>query len=287
MTVIGYLFFYSSFIAILAIAYYHGKKSAGHGFKSAFLWFNILIAAPVLSALLKNAFAFYFLIFFVGLFIQRRKNKKQLKAISPLQGLVLPDTKLEKPPVTPPKINKPNKARTVIIDTETTGFGFNKGDRIIEIACLELISGIPTGNKFHTRLNPQRYISKGAEAKHGLSREMLKNEPLFAEVAEKLIAFIGASKIIAHNAPFDRGFINSELLRAGYPSYEKDRFLCTLKLARQAYPEERHNKLEDICLRLGVDLSNTKLHSALNDCEVLAEALPLLILKMKNDRNTP
>jgi DNA polymerase-3 subunit epsilon len=160
--------------------------------------------------------------------------------------------------------------REIVFDTETTGLDPYQGDRLVEIGCVELINGFPSGNSFHRYLNPERDMPEGAFKVHGLSIEFLKDKPLFASVCEEFIAFIGDAPLIAHNAMFDLGFINAELERCKRAAIPRDRLIDTLMLARRRYPAGP-NKLDDLCGRFSIDLSRRTKHGALLDAELLAE----------------
>jgi DNA polymerase III subunit epsilon len=160
--------------------------------------------------------------------------------------------------------------REIVLDTETTGLDPFQGHRLIEIGCVELLNGIPSGKAFHRYLNPERMVPAEAFAVHGLSDDFLKDKPLFAEVAQELLAFIGDAPIVAHNALFDLGFLNAELERAGKPTITAARLVDTLLLARRKHPAGP-NRLDDLCLRYGIDNSQRSKHGALLDAELLAE----------------
>jgi len=160
--------------------------------------------------------------------------------------------------------------REIVFDTETTGLDPYQGDRLVEIGCVELINGFPSGNSFHRYLNPERDMPEGAFKVHGLSIEFLKDKPLFASVCDEFIAFIGEAPLIAHNAMFDLGFINAELERCKRAAIPRDRLIDTLMLARRRYPAGP-NKLDDLCGRFSIDLSRRTKHGALLDAELLAE----------------
>jgi DNA polymerase-3 subunit epsilon len=160
--------------------------------------------------------------------------------------------------------------REIVFDTETTGLDPYQGDRLVEIGCVELVNGFPTGNSFHRYLNPERDMPEGAFKVHGLSIEFLKDKPLFADVCDEFIAFIGDAPLIAHNAMFDLGFINAELERCKRAAILRDRLIDTLMLARRRYPAGP-NKLDDLCGRFSIDLSRRTKHGALLDAELLAE----------------
>ena len=166
--------------------------------------------------------------------------------------------------------------REIVIDTETTGLDPLQGDRLVEIGCIEMVNHFPTGHTFHRYLNPERDMPAGAFAVHGLSTEFLRGNPLFIEVAEDFLAFVGNAPLIAHNASFDLGFINAELDRVGKPLIGRDRLVDTLVLARRKFPNAS-NRLDDLCVRLGVDNARRTKHGALLDAELLAEVYLELI----------
>jgi DNA polymerase III subunit epsilon len=166
--------------------------------------------------------------------------------------------------------------REIVLDTETTGLDAYQGDRLVEIGCVELYNKIPTGQSFHCYINPQREMSASAFEVHGLSAEFLKDKPLFAEVADEFLAFIGEAPLVAHNAGFDLGFLNAELERAAKPVIGSERMIDTLLLARRKHPAGP-NRLDDLCLRYGIDNSRRTKHGALLDAEILAEVYIELI----------
>jgi DNA polymerase III subunit epsilon len=159
--------------------------------------------------------------------------------------------------------------RLIALDTETTGLDPATGDRVIEIGCVEVINGIPTGVTFQCYLNPEREVPAAAFAIHGLSGEFLADKPRFAEVAEEFITFIGDAPLIAHNASFDIGFINAELARVTRGPIGADRVVDTLLLARRKHPGGS-NRLDDLCARYGIDNSKRTRHGALLDAQILA-----------------
>jgi DNA polymerase-3 subunit epsilon len=160
--------------------------------------------------------------------------------------------------------------REIVLDTETTGLDPYQGHRLIEIGCIELVNRIPSGQTFHRYVNPQRDVPAEALAVHGLSAEFLADKPLFADIVEDLIAFIGEAPLVAHNASFDLGFINAELERVVRPAIGRDRLIDTLLLARRKFPGGP-NRLDDLCGRFGIDNSRRTKHGALLDAEILAE----------------
>ncbi len=160
--------------------------------------------------------------------------------------------------------------REIVFDTESTGLNPAGGDRLVEIGCVELLNHIPTGRTFHQYINPERAMSADAEAVHGLGDAFLRDKPLFAAVAGPFLAFVADSKLVAHNASFDRGFINMELERAGHAGLPPMRFTDTLALARRRHPGGS-NSLDALCARYGIDNSARTKHGALLDAEILAE----------------
>jgi DNA polymerase-3 subunit epsilon len=166
--------------------------------------------------------------------------------------------------------------REIVLDTETTGLDPFDGHRVVEIGCIELLNGIPTGQSFQCYLNPQREMPAEAFAVHGLSAEFLRDKPEFHEVVEDLLAFIGDAPLVIHNAAFDLAFLNAELDRCGRPSIARERLVDTLLLARRKNPGGP-NRLDDLCLRFGIDNSRRTKHGALLDAEILAEVYVELI----------
>lgn len=162
--------------------------------------------------------------------------------------------------------------RQVVLDTETTGLEVNKGHRIVEIGCVELLERRPTGREFHYYVNPQRAMDEGATAVSGITDDFLVDKPLFADVAEEFLAFIDGAELIAHNASFDMGFLSAEFARLPQPVrvVERVSVLDTLLLAREKYPGQKNN-LDALCKRLGVDNSHRDLHGALLDAQLLAD----------------
>ena len=163
--------------------------------------------------------------------------------------------------------------REVVLDTETTGLNPAEGHRIIEIGCVELINRRETKRNFHQYLNPEREIEDGAYNVHGLSNEFLSDKPRFADIAQDFIDFIKDSELIIHNAPFDVGFINSELKLMGKKWGQVEDYckvFDTLLLAREKHPGQKNN-LDALCKRYDVDNSNRDLHGALLDAEILLD----------------
>ncbi len=161
-------------------------------------------------------------------------------------------------------------SRSILFDTETTGLDPLTGDRLIEIAALELIRDLPTGVVFHRLVDPERDIDADATRVHGLTRADLRGKPRFADIVDELLDFIGGDPLVAHNAMFDFGFLNAELARVGRPSICLTRKVDTLELARTRFPG-LPNSLDALCRRFGIDLSERTSHNALLDCRLLAD----------------
>lgn len=161
--------------------------------------------------------------------------------------------------------------RQIVLDTETTGIGPELGHRVIEIGCVELVDRKLTGRHYHVYLNPEREVDEGAFKVHGISNEFLQDKPLFKDVASEFIHFISGAELIIHNAPFDVGFLNSELKHARLQKSLADYCLIldTLVMAREKHPGQR-NSLDALCKRYDIDNSNRQLHGALLDAEILA-----------------
>ena len=162
--------------------------------------------------------------------------------------------------------------RQIFLDTETTGLYPAQGHRIIEIAAVEMINRRPTSQHFHLYLNPQREIDIAAQEVHGITLEFLQDKPLFAAIAEDFLNFIRGSELIIHNAPFDVGFLNSELGRIGLQPIDTfcDKITDTLRMAKDSRPGQRNN-LDALCRFFGIDNAKRTLHGALLDAELLAE----------------
>ena len=163
--------------------------------------------------------------------------------------------------------------RQIILDTETTGLSWERGNRVVEIGCVEYVERRPSGRTFHVYLKPDCQFEQGAQEVTGLTLEFLADKPAFADVAEEFIAFIEGAELIIHNAAFDVGFLDNELRLLG-PQYGRLADRCTVEdtllLARQRYPGQR-NSLDALCKRLGVDNSHRQLHGALLDAQLLAD----------------
>ncbi|MDX2157793.1 MAG: DNA polymerase III subunit epsilon [Hyphomicrobiaceae bacterium] len=160
--------------------------------------------------------------------------------------------------------------REIVLDTETTGLDAKGGDRLIEVGCVEIVNRIPTGLEFHRFICPEdREVHPEAFNVHGLSTEFLRDKPRFVEVVDDFLAFIDDAPLVIHNASFDIGFINMELLRAGRAELPRDRLVDTLEIARRKHPAGP-NSLDALCKRYGVDNSKRTKHGALMDSLLLA-----------------
>jgi DNA polymerase-3 subunit epsilon len=159
-------------------------------------------------------------------------------------------------------------SRAVLFDTETTGLDPATGDRIIEIAALELMNDLPTGRHFHTLIHPERDIPEDAIRVHGITLARLADAPRFAEIVEQVVEFLGDGQLIAHNAPFDFAFLNAEFALCGLPPLDPARMVDTLALAKARFPG-LPNSLDALCRRFNIDLSERTTHNALLDCRLL------------------
>lgn len=169
--------------------------------------------------------------------------------------------------------------REIVLDTETTGLDPFSGHRVVEIGCVELMGHVPTGNHFHTYLNPERDMPREAENVHGLSAEFLKDKPLFKTVARAFLEFIGDAPLVIHNAGFDLKFLNWELDQLGLPMLDAARAIDTVLIARKMFPGSPAN-LDALCKRYQIDTSARTKHGALLDAELLAD----VYLEMKGGR---
>jgi len=161
--------------------------------------------------------------------------------------------------------------REIVFDTETTGFKFTDGDRLVEIGCVELVNRVETGRTFHAYYCPDRDMPADAERIHGLSTAFLSDKPRFTEGVAALLDFIGDAPLIAHNATFDFGFLNGELEALGHPPVcQRTRMVDTLAIARQKHPGAKHT-LDALCSRFGIDRSHRVLHGALLDAQLLSQ----------------
>jgi DNA polymerase III subunit epsilon len=161
--------------------------------------------------------------------------------------------------------------RQLVLDTETTGLDPATGDRVIEIAAIELVNLMPTGRSFHTLLDPERDVPEESTRVHGFTAEMLRGkQPKFAEVLDAFLGFLQESPVVAHNAPFDFGFLDAELKRVGRPPLDRARMVDSLAIAKRRFPG-MPNSLDALCRRLGVDNSMRTSHNALLDVRLLAQ----------------
>ncbi len=166
--------------------------------------------------------------------------------------------------------------REIVLDTETTGFDPEAGDRIVEIGAVELWNHVPTGETYHQYINPQRDMPQDAFEVHGLSTEFLSDKPIFAEIGQAFLDFLGDAKLVIHNAAFDMKFLNAELALIDLPPIPWERAIDTLAIARQKFPGSPAS-LDALCRRFGIDNSARTLHGALLDSEILAEVYLELI----------
>ena len=166
--------------------------------------------------------------------------------------------------------------REIVLDTETTGLDPKLGHRIVEIGAIELINHIPTDKTYHCYINPERDVDQGAFEVHGLSTQFLSQFETFGNVVDEFNAFIKGDPIIIHNAPFDMGFLNSELLAIGRNAIDENRIIDTLPMARQKFPGAQVN-LNALCRKYNIDNSHRDLHGALVDADLLANVYLELI----------
>ena len=179
--------------------------------------------------------------------------------------------------------------KEIVLDTETTGISAKDGHRIVEIGCIELNDLIPTNNRFHCYLNPDRKVSEKALSIHGYTDEFLSDKKKFGEIVEEFLNFIGNKRLIIHNAEFDLSHLNNELALVGKKDL-KNEVIDTLILARDKFPGSSVN-LDALCKRYGVDNSRRKNHTALLDCDLLAKVYinlidqrePTLNFKIQNE----
>lgn len=166
--------------------------------------------------------------------------------------------------------------REIVLDTETTGTDPSTGDRVIEIGCVELLNHFPTGRSYHAYINPERPVSQGAFAVHGLSDTFLADKPTFANIVDEFVEFLGNGRLVIHNAAFDVGFLNAEFARTGHVPIILNQVVDTLSLARRRHPGAPNN-LDALCNRYGIDNARRTKHGALLDAEILAEVYIELI----------
>ena len=166
--------------------------------------------------------------------------------------------------------------REIVLDTETTGLDPNAGHRLIEIGCVEMVNHIATGRTFHEYLDPQRDVPEDAARIHGITTDMLRGKPLFADRAEAMLEFLGDAKLVIHNAAFDLGFLNAELARLDRAAIPASRAIDTVQLARRKFPGAPAS-LDALCKRFDIDNSARTKHGALLDAELLADVYVELI----------
>lgn len=179
--------------------------------------------------------------------------------------------------------------REIVLDTETTGFEPEQGDRIVEIGCLELFNQMPTGETYHVYINPERTMPKDAFGVHGIGPDLLvppqdpipgavtlRDKPVFKQIGQSFLDFIGSARLVIHNASFDMKFLNAELRWIGLPQIPNERALDTLAIARKKFPGSPAS-LDALCRRFGIDNTSRTLHGALLDSEILAEVYLELI----------
>lgn len=182
--------------------------------------------------------------------------------------------------------------REIVLDTETTGFDPETGDRIVEIGGVELFNHVATGKTYHQYINPERSMPQEAFEVHGLGDDFLRDKPKFAEIGRDFLAFVGDAKLVIHNASFDMKFLNAELRWMGLPQLPMDQSLDTLAIARKRFPGSPAT-LDALCRRFNIDNSSRTLHGALLDSEILAEVYleliggrqPDLVLTRRSDDN--
>ena len=160
--------------------------------------------------------------------------------------------------------------RALILDTETTGLDPATGDRVLEVAAIEVVNLMPTGRSFHRLINPERDVPPEATKVHGFTAAMLADKPLFAEVLPELLDFLGSDPVIAHNAPFDFNFLDHEFDRCGTPRIDRSRMVDTLVMAKKRFPG-LPNSLDALCRRFAIDLSARTTHNALLDVQLLGQ----------------
>tara|TARA_Y100000590_G_scaffold235678_1_gene265430 strand:- start:4404 stop:5072 length:669 start_codon:yes stop_codon:yes gene_type:complete len=166
--------------------------------------------------------------------------------------------------------------KEIVLDTETTGLEVRDGHRIVEIGCIELENQIPTSNKFHCYLNPERKVSEKAFEIHGYSDNFLSKQKKFSEICDEFLDFIKDKKIIIHNAQFDLAHLNNELAIIGKEKINKKNIIDTLEVARDKFPGSQIN-LDALCKRFRIDNTKRVKHNALIDCELLSKVYINLI----------
>ena len=160
--------------------------------------------------------------------------------------------------------------REIVLDTETTGLDPAEGHRIIEIGAMEMVNHIATGRTYHVYINPEQPVDPESIEVHGLTDDFLADKPVFGDIVDEFLEFLGDSPLVIHNAPFDMGFINAELARLGRSELPTERAIDTLVMARSKFPGGRAS-LDALCSRFEIDNSHRKLHGAMVDTDLLAE----------------
>ncbi|MBE6447120.1 MAG: DNA polymerase III subunit epsilon [Alphaproteobacteria bacterium] len=160
--------------------------------------------------------------------------------------------------------------REIVLDTETTGLNFEQGDRVVDIACVELVNHIATGKTYQVYINPEREMSEESVQITGLTNEYLADKPVFREIADDFLRFINNDTLIIHNAKFDISFLNGELELLGKPLFQMEKVVDTLDIARKKFPGSPLT-LDALCRRFNIDTSVRSVHGALIDCYLLAE----------------
>jgi DNA polymerase-3 subunit epsilon len=168
-------------------------------------------------------------------------------------------------------MNVQKNLREILLDTETTGLSHEKGDRIVDIACIELMNHVPTGRTYQTYVNPEdRLMNSEATAISGITDDFLVDKPLFRDIVDDFLEFVGDATLVIHNAKFDVGFLNSELNRLNKPLFRLEKAVDTLAIARKKFPGAPAN-LDALCKRFSIDTSCRTKHGALVDCFLLAD----------------
>lgn len=160
--------------------------------------------------------------------------------------------------------------RLIVVDTETTGFDPDTGDRMVEFGAVEIVNNLPTGRKLHLLINPERDVPAEAVKVHGLDNAKLENEPVFAKVAGQIQDFVGSARMVIHNAAFDMKFLNAEMRRVGRPEFPAHQAIDTLRIAKEKFGNSPAS-LDALCRRFGISTEKRELHGALLDAELLAE----------------
>jgi DNA polymerase-3 subunit epsilon len=160
--------------------------------------------------------------------------------------------------------------REIVLDTETTGLDPAEGHRIIEVCCLELDNHLPTGRVYHTLIHPERDIPEESARVHGLTLDKLADAPRFDAIVDDLLAFMGDSRLVIHNAEFDLKFLNAEFARVDRPALPPQRGVDTIAIAKRRFPGARYS-LDELCRRFNIDLSVRTKHGARVDAELLAQ----------------